>query len=225
MTYANVYQQKFAYPQIMLGHINCNLYAYGANNPVYYTDPDGKIQYPIMSLHKMQDLGNETTLNGSSELMKDAGCAVAAVSNMLNASMDHINERYVDNGNLNWQKVADDYGWNLERTDNQQFSKDVFDKQSKNKEGDFYTILNVNYTPEGKKGDHWVGLQNIVSIDGKDYAVIGASSKNDSSISTGKYADRKGRGWKMDEHGNIMVPLDQTKGYRTYWKGNKNEEN
>lgn len=74
--------------------------------------------------------------------------------------------------------------------DDAQFTKVLFDKQENNKKGDSYTVLNVNYTPKGKEGDHWVGLQKVVTVDGKDYAVIGASSDNDSSISTGKFADR-----------------------------------
>lgn len=88
----------------------------------------------------MQELGDKATLNGSDELMKDSGCAVATVSNMLNLSLNFVNEKYVTKGNLNWEKVANDYGWNLERVDDAQFTKVLFDKQENNKKGDFYTV-------------------------------------------------------------------------------------
>lgn len=187
-------------------------------------DWDGRIQYPILALHTMQELGDEKKLNGVDILMKDEGCAVAAVANMLNVSLSFVNEQYVENGNLIWQKVADDYGWNLSKENNKEFSKALYEKQENNDKADFYTIINVNYTKEGNDGDHWVGLQTVVTVNNIDYAVIAASSIYDSSINTGKVADRQGRGWKIDEHGNIMVPLTQTKGYRTYYKGDIDEE-
>ena len=74
-----------------------NWYAYVLNDPVNFVDWDGRIQYPILALHTMQELGDEKKLNGVDILMKDEGCAVAAVANMLNVSLSFVNEQYVEN--------------------------------------------------------------------------------------------------------------------------------
>ena len=138
---------------------------------------------------------------------------------MLSMSLEKVNNKYVKDGNLQWQKVADEYGWQLERVDGSQFTKVIYDKQNNNKQADFYTIVNVNYTPDGEDGDHWVGVQSVITKNNIDYIVIAASSDNDSSITSGLTADRKGRGWLLDKLGNILVPVTETKGYRTFYKG------
>jgi len=196
-----------------------NWFAYCGGDPVNFVDLDGRIQYPVSSLYTMQMAKKDDNLNGSTLSIRKKGCAVAAIANMLSLSISEVNELYVENGDLQWIKVAKDYGWNLERVDGQCFSKKIFDAQDNSNDCDFYTIVNVNYTPKDQNGDHWVGVKEVVSVDGVDYIIISASSDNDSFIGTGEFSDRKGRGWKIDNHINILVPVSETKGYRTFYRG------
>lgn len=48
----------------------------------------------------MQDLGDKATLNGSTKLMKDFGCAVAVIANMLNLNLDTVNKIFVTQGRM-----------------------------------------------------------------------------------------------------------------------------
>ena len=69
-------------------HINGNLYAYAANNPVHYIDPDGKIILGINEKFNMSinPLGNKKLGNSTDTTFRDAGCYVTAFADIFASS-------------------------------------------------------------------------------------------------------------------------------------------
>ena len=60
----------------------CNLYAYGANNPVRYIDPNGETIYLIASVYNMSNYNGKLG-NSSSVTIRKAGCYITAVANVI----------------------------------------------------------------------------------------------------------------------------------------------
>lgn len=71
-------------------------------------------------------------------------------------------------------------------------------------------LINVNYESTGKS-PHWVGVEGMETKDGKDYFIISPTSVNDSKVGTGQL--RNSAGWKKNDAGKILVPVEKTKGY------------
>jgi len=86
--------------------------------------------------------------------------------------------------------------------------------------------IHVDYDNNGT-GDHWVGVQKIVIINGKYYYVISRTSQSDHKQST-KTSKRYETGWRLlpnnktgmqvSENGDIAVPVDAVTGYEAALK-------
>ena len=72
----------------IFNHINSNLYHYAGNNPVKYTDPDGRTILGIIGKFNMSEnpLGNKKLGNSDSTTFKDAGCYVTTFANVFYSS-------------------------------------------------------------------------------------------------------------------------------------------
>ena len=72
----------------VFNHINGNLFAYAANNPVKYTDPDGRIILGINEKYNMSvnPLGNKKLGNSNNTTFRDAGCYVTTFANVFASS-------------------------------------------------------------------------------------------------------------------------------------------
>ncbi|MBC6719221.1 hypothetical protein [Treponema sp. Marseille-Q4130] len=67
----------------------CNLYAYGANNPVHYIDPDGNRLLTIFAYWNMSNYSNQKEHllgNSSGILINKAGCYIAAFANLVTSA-------------------------------------------------------------------------------------------------------------------------------------------
>ena len=205
--------------------VNLQLYHYAGNNPVKYTDPDGKIQIPAEAQYLMNSTDDmyKIALNGEEQYsIGNAGCAIACGSNFTatytmsyHLSPIQINDTYVKDGSLQWAALAKDYGFNAEKFSGQ-FSKTIYDKQDQDSTKQYTTFVNVNY--DSAKQDHWVGVQGIETIKGKDYIKISPTSRYDSAV--GPEDSRCKQGGIRNSAGEILVPVDQTKGYVNFTRKN-----
>ena len=207
-----------------------NWYAYVTNDPVNYVDLWGLDQFRIPSLYTMQKGDWATTkLKGDTKwTIGDSGCAIICVSNWLALNPKEINNKYVSKGNIQWRDIADDYGYNVVK-ENKPITKEVYTKQAEDESKLYTTFINVNWND--KNYEHWVGMNSIETVNGKDYCVITVSSVNDSVIANttiveqkdgsyiynGQNNNRLGKGW-LNENGQILIPTEQVKGYVTFSK-------
>ncbi len=154
-------------------HINSNLFAYAANNPVKYTDPDGRILISF-TINHMQNIGGTTNKNipHTSTPFSSEGCSFATMTGIIDDyrskhGMDKIDwNQKLENGDLNAYFVS---------------QKDVDDKNTTGSVGDLKRAKLLSDFTGGK-------LKILKDISGNDL-----SSEIDSLISDKKMLYVAGR--------------------------------
>lgn len=215
-------------------HINFNLYHYAGNNPVKYVDPDGRIQIPVVGNYLMQDpLWRNTVITGTSINFMTGSCAIMATADLLGISPETVNDKYVSNGIVSWNKVAVQNGYQTTGRVDAAFTKALYETQNNDNSKEYRTLVNVNY--DDGNHDHYVGVQGVLTVGDTDYLVITPTSINDKLTTydswyyfdgfTGKpyYPEtRADKGWKVID-GKVCVPVDQVKAYVNFTKDVVNE--
>ncbi len=200
-----------------------NWYAYCSNDPVNFKDRSGLDQIAVSGDKLMQDKSwRDIVIKGTTDIFSKASCAIIAVSDVFDESPIYINDNYVENGIINWNKIAEEHDQTAERKYDP-FTKDLFLSQIDDAEKTYQTLVDVNY--DSTNHDHWVGVKDVVTINNQDYVVITPTSVNDKMTTydswnyydgkTGKtyYSDsRFQQGWIV-VNGEVLVPVKETKGY------------
>ena len=208
-----------------------NWFTYCSADPINFVDLWGLDQIPVTGNTVMQDKEwRDINLTNSKYIFAKFGCAVIAVSDMLSVSPELINEEYVENGIIQWYKIAQDNGTTVDKQ-NLPFSKETFYSQEEDLYNNYQTLVNVNYDKDNH--DHWVGVKGIKTIGKEDYVIITPTSINDKMTTYDTwnyygnndgglfYSDsRLEKGWKI-VNGEVLVPVSETKGYVNFTEKKK----
>lgn len=203
-----------------------NWFSYCNGDPVNFIDLLGLIQNQVASIYTMQGKEwKDIPLKECTATIETAGCAVICISNMLEKSPLEINKTYVSKGDIQWDRIAKDIGAEL-KVENTSFTKRDFYQQASDTDYYYTTFINVNWNDANS--DHWVILNGMTTINGKDYCIITPSSDNDwvitnntIKIKNGVYYydaygnNRLGKGW-INENGQVLIPIDQVKRYVSF---------
>ncbi len=189
-----------------------NWYSFVNQDPVNFKDPSGLICIPVIS-RVVMSVGDwaDMKLNGSDELIRNSGCAVTYASNMLYAmdirqNPNEINEKYVSEGSLSWQEVADANGMSVDRKYGSYTAAD-YKKQEADAKNMYYTGIQVPY--KDGEGSHWVGVEGVTEKDGVVYFEASATSKFDTA--SGLNSGRENSGWVKDGD-KVLIPESVVKG-------------
>jgi RHS repeat-associated protein len=208
-------------------YVNLHVYHYAGNNPVKYTDPDGRIVLPIIAQYTMQGQvwsDNFIPPNNTAQ-MWEGGCAITLAGNV---AYTHNNATIVtpgtivdDSNNFNsdgllWATALNDVTGLLVGNRINVGNGDAFEtafNQLNASATEYYVGIKVNYDGNPNH-DHWVGASAIQTLDdGIRYARISRTSTNDNA--TGNGTPRGGQGWRTVGE-NIYVPLDKILAYLVF---------
>jgi hypothetical protein len=200
------------------------------NNPLKYTDPDGRNNVAINSQYKMNSTNSDgqylytAIIAGDPQntRINEGGCAVTAVANIAhtlestNSSPTDVNSTatYVNNGEVNWINVGS--GLDLVHTPGSgQFTHERYNNQQNDTANNYYSLVKVQYN--AANDDHWVGVRGIhTGEDGTVYIIISPTSVNDSGFSANTNSLRYQQGWREGANGDVYVPVEKVNAYQIY---------
>ena len=208
---------------------NLNLYHYAGNNPVKYVDPDGRKLKFFTGCFTMQGGDwKDKKLKNTNFLISNAGCAVTLGANFTaNVNSENseyaklnpgeVNEKYCVNGNLDWNKLAEDYGYEAKRVYSS-LTSDVITALKEDENYEYYIGINVNYTYSNS--DHWTGFIGLdANRFGRQSFIVSKTSDNDTAVnSDGEINKRMSLGWTIKFNCMLMVPSNENKGYVLFKK-------
>ncbi len=209
-----------------------NWFSYCNCDPINFIDLWGLEIQGRTSEFKMSDTdwgdlptgyGTEHKKNKDVGRLKDTGCAITEMSNIISSATgktitpkdinDDKNNFTINTDLLNMKDLGEKY--DLE-----------FDYWTKNKQGNlgkklselsqsskkYYIAAQVRYKENGTL--HWVGIVDIIiGKDGKIYAKIAPTSTNDT-----KKSARKLDSWKLDENGDMWIETSEINKIYTFEK-------
>jgi RHS repeat-associated protein len=204
----------------VFNYVNLHAYHYAGNNPVVMKDSDGRILKRFTSTYHMGDSRwGDTPVGYSSNIsanyMRNIGCAVTGLANGINTLNGtnylpaEINDKkyFSDSGtddnksDINFSKVASNN--NLKHTLYFNGFKDKIQEIKNNTENTVVLAL-VLYSKDSDTAKHYVGVNDLVTIEKNDYIEISPTSSRDLESSSRRNT------W-LYQDGKVYVPVSEIK--------------